>query len=169
MNRRAFVGMLAASTALRPRHAQAQAAPRRALVGFLVTASKAQGARFFSGFPAGMRDRGYIEGRDYVFEDRYADGDLARLPALAQDLIRLNPAVIVASGTTAALAVKAIDASIPVVGTSLTDPVGYGLVASEARPGGNVTGLLIRVEGLPGKYVEIARDVMPSASKVGLL
>jgi ABC-type uncharacterized transport system substrate-binding protein len=169
MNRRALLGTVAAFAALVLDQGFAQIPARRVVIGFLVTTSKAQGARFFSGLPLGMRELGYLEGRDYVFEDRYADNDASRLPALARELVRLNPSVIVASSTTASLALKEASATIPIVGTSLTDPVGTGLVVSEARPGGNVTGVLVRVEGLPGKYVEIARDAIPGASKIGLL
>ena len=167
MKRRAFLATLAASAALWPRNGLAQAPPKRPLIGFLSASSKAVAARYYSGFTQGMQELGYVEGRDYAFEDRYADGDLARLPLLAAELVRLKPDVVVAGPLAAALATKQVTASIPIVGVNLYDPVGFGLVANEARPGTNVTGILALVEGLAGKQVEIALDLVPSASKMG--
>ena len=116
-----------------------------------------------------MRQLGYLEGRDYVFQDRYADGDFTRLSLLAEELVRLKPDVIVAAAVAAALAAKEVTASIPIVGINLTDPVGAGLVASEARPGTNVTGTIVRLEGMTGKQLEIAHDLVPGASRIGVL
>ena len=169
MRRRAFLGTLAASVALWPRNVLPQTPPRRALIGFLGVSPKTTIARYYSAFPLGMRELGYVEGRDYAIEERYADGDFAPLPRLAQELVRLNPDVIVAGSTPSTLAAKQATAGIPIVGLLLTDPVGLGLVASEARPGTNVTGILVRVEGLLGKHLEIARDLVPGASKIGAL
>src|SRR5262249_22706164 len=87
-----------------------------------------------------MRELGYLEGRDYGLEDRYADGDGSRLPLLAEELVGLKPDVILVGTTPGALAAKQATASIPIVGVNMTDPVGFGLIASEARPGTNVTG-----------------------------
>src|SRR5215831_17009448 len=122
-----------------------------------------------AGFPAGMRELGYVEGRDYLFADHYADGDVTRLPLLAEELVRRRPDVIVVGTSAAALAAKQATASIPIVGVNLTDPVGMGLVISEARPGTNVTGTLLRLEGLTGKQLEMALDLMPGSTKIGLL
>jgi putative ABC transport system substrate-binding protein len=151
-----------------PFRASAQT-PKRPLIGFLAPASKATSGRFHDGFPQGMRELGYLEGRDYGLEERYADGDVTRLPLLAKDLVRLEPTLIVAGTTSAALAAKQATTSIPVVGVNLTDPIGMGLVANEARPGANVTGILFRVEGLTSKQIEIARELLPSAAKIGVL
>jgi putative ABC transport system substrate-binding protein len=147
----------------------AQTPPKRPLIGFLAPSSKASGGRYYSGFPQGMRELGYLENRDYVLLPRYADGDQARLPLLAEELVRLKPDLIVASTMAATLALQQTTASIPIVGVNLVDPVGMGLVASEARPGTNVTGTLFSVEGMTGKQVEIARDVLPSVTKIGHL
>src|SRR5262249_56269778 len=98
---------------------------------FLGGSSKAPGARYYGGFSLGMRELGYLEGRDYGFEERYADGDASRLPLLAEELVRLKPDVIVAASTPRTLAAKQATASIPIVGVNLTDPVGFGLVTSE--------------------------------------
>jgi len=116
-----------------------------------------------------MRELGYLEGRDYGLEDRYADGDGSRLPLLAEELVRLKPDVILVGTTPGALAAKQATASIPIVGINMTDPVGFGLIASEARPGTNVTGVLYRLEGMAGKQMEIALDLMPGTSKMGVL
>ena len=116
-----------------------------------------------------MRELGYLEGRDYWLEDRYADGDVSRLPLLAEELVKLKPDVIVAATTAAVLAAKQVTASIPIVGVNVTDPVGFGFAASEARPGENVTGILFRLEGLTEKQVEIALDLMPGPDKMGVL
>jgi putative tryptophan/tyrosine transport system substrate-binding protein len=152
-----------------PSNGLTQSPAKRPLIGLLLASSKAAGARYYSGFPLGMRELGYLEGRDYGLEDRYADGDYSRLPLLAEELIRLKPDVIVAATTPGVLATKQATASIPIVGINLTDPVGFGLAASEARPGANVTGILFRLEGLTGKQVEIALDLMPGTDKMGVL
>jgi putative tryptophan/tyrosine transport system substrate-binding protein len=138
IRRREFISLLGAAAAAWPCNGLAQSPPKRPLIGFLGISSKAAGARSNSGFPLGMRELGYVEGRDYGFEDRYADGDASRLPLLAEELVKLKPDVILAATTAGVLAVKQATASIPIVGVNLTDPVSLGLVASEARPGTNV-------------------------------
>jgi putative ABC transport system substrate-binding protein len=116
-----------------------------------------------------MRELGYLERRDYGVEERFAEGNIGRLQSLAEELIRFRPDVIVAGASIAALAVKKITSSIPIVGVSMTDPVGLGLAASESRPGTNVTGTLIRLEGLTGKQLELALELVPGETKVGTM
>src|SRR5262249_35366766 len=169
MKRRAFISLLGGGVVAWARNGFAQSPPKRPLIGFLAASSKAAGERFYSGFPLGMRELGYLEGRDYGVEGRYADGDVSRLPLLAEELVRLKPDVILAATTPGALAAKQATATIPIVGVNLTDPIGFGLIASEARPGTNVTGILFRLEGLTGKQMEIALDLVPGASKMGIL
>jgi putative ABC transport system substrate-binding protein len=169
MRRREFISLLGSAAVAWPCNGWAQSPPKRPLIGFLGASSKTSGARYFSGFAIGMRELGYPEGRDYGFEDRYADGDVSRMPSLAEELVGLKPDVIVASTIAGALAAKQASTSIPIVGVNLTDPVNFGLVVSEARPGTNVTGILFRLEGMAGKQVEIALDLMPGTSKVGIL
>jgi putative tryptophan/tyrosine transport system substrate-binding protein len=169
VKRREFITLLGGSAVAWPCNGLAQSPPKRPLIGFLGAGSKTAVARYYSGFLLGMRELGYLEGRDYGFEDRYADGDVSRMPSLAEELVRLKPDVIVASATAGALAAKQASTSIPIVGVNLTDPVNFGLVASEARPGTNVTGILSQLEGMAGKQVEIALDLMPGTSKVGVL
>ena len=170
MKRREFITLLGGAAAW-PLAARAQqSASKRLLIGFLGAASKASGGRYYGGFTIGMRDLGYLEGRDYLFEERYADGEVTRLPLLAEEMVRLKPDVIVSSNTAAAVATKRVTDSIPIVCATLTDPVGVGLVASESRPGTNVTGILLRLPGLTGKQLEIAADLVPMLpSKVGVL
>ncbi len=176
MKRRDFIksigecfGILAASAALWPNSGLAQPVPKRALIGFLGASSKSAGARYYQGFRQGMHERGYVEGRDYQLEERYADAQANKLPLLAQQLVALNPDVIVVSNTAAALAMKQATRSIPIVCGTVTDPVGVGLVASEAHPGANVTGILLRLSGLTGKQLEFALDLVPSVARIGVL
>jgi putative ABC transport system substrate-binding protein len=158
-----------AARAQQPPKGSAQASSRRPLVTFLGTSAKASGAHYFEGFQEGMRGLGYVVGRDYAFEERYAESDQSRLLSLAQELVSLQPDVIVVTPTVAALATKRATSSIAIVAVTITDPVGVGLVESEARPGANVTGILSRVPGLAGKQLELALDVMPGAAKIGVL
>src|SRR5215831_12791930 len=116
-----------------------------------------------------LRETGYTDGQTIDIVTRYADADVARLPALANELLRLQPDLIVAMDPPAALAAAKATASVPIVGAILNDPVRLGLIASYARPGGNVTGILSQVEGLPGKQIDIARELMPAATVIGLL
>jgi ABC transporter substrate binding protein len=116
-----------------------------------------------------MRELGYVEDKDVDIVYRYADGDVARFLLLAEELVRLKPDVIVASNSVAAIAVKHATTTIPIVSAALTDPVGLGVVASYARPGGQVTGVLSNVDGLPGKLLELLREVVPGAARIGVL
>ena len=100
-----------------------------------------------------MRDHGYIEGRDFDIVYRYADGYAERLPALAEDLVRLKPNIILAAATGQAVAAKNATATIPIVTRALAETAHLGLVASEARPKGNVTGITPYVAGLPAKQI----------------
>jgi putative ABC transport system substrate-binding protein len=169
MRRREFLATIAASAALWPHNSVARETTKRPVIGFLTPAIKATGRVFFDSFFQGMRELGYLERRDYGVEERFAEGNIGRLQSLAEELVRLKPDVIVVGASVAALAVKKITSSIPIVGVSLTDPVGLGLVASEARPGTNVTGTLIRLEGLTGKQLELALELAPGATKVGTM
>ena len=166
--RELLVAALGGAAAALPLAARAQPAARPLIV-FLAAGSKAANTRYYSGFPQGMRELGYMENRDYMFEARYADGELARLPVLAKELLQLKPNVILAGPTAAVVAAKQATDTIPIVGINVTDPVGFGLATSEARPGTNVTGILTRVEGLSAKQLELAQDLLPGVAKIGLL
>ena len=169
MKRREFIGGFAVVAVLRPVGGVAQVASRRPLVVYLVGGSKSATDRYFGGFSRGMREFGYVAGNNYAFDGRYADGDLARAPALMEELVDLKPDVIV-SGTMAGVrAAKKLTDTIPIVSPSLVDPVGFGFAASHARPGGNVTGVLLTVEDLPSKQLALTVELVPGARKVGVL
>jgi putative ABC transport system substrate-binding protein len=115
-----------------------------------------------------MREYGYVEGRDFDMAYRPA-GQPDRLLQAAEELVQLDPDVIIAPATIHGVAVKKATATIPIVVPVLADPIGLGLVASEARPGGNLTGIAPYVKGLPAKQLELAREIVPHVTRVGLL
>src|SRR5262245_9162094 len=169
MNRREFITLLGGTAAAWPLASRAQV--RRPLVGYLAGAASVSVMR---GAPAlafinGLRDQGYVEGRDLDIAWKFADGFLDRLPALAEQLVRLGPDAILAPIPASALAARAASATVPIVCPLLENPVRAGLVASENQPGGNVTGLLRSVDGLAGKYVELARELIPGVTRIGVL
>jgi putative ABC transport system substrate-binding protein len=124
---------------------------------------------FVEAFLEGMRALGYVEGQHFVLEYRVAAGHYERLSALAAELVQLKPEVIVTQGTPAALAAKDATTTIPIVMVGVGDPVESGLVASLARPGGNITGLSVVVPELVGKQLEFLKDVLPTVSRVAVL
>jgi len=139
------------------------------VVAMLVSGSADGYSADVQAFRQGLQQLGYIEGRDVEILYRYSDGDPSRLPSLAAELVKRKPDVIVTTSTSAALAAKQATTTIPIVSSILTDPIGYGLAASDARPGGNVTGIQFTINGLTGKQLELARDVIPKTSNVGLM
>jgi putative ABC transport system substrate-binding protein len=169
LRRRDFVALVAAALASRPVIALAQVSPHHPLIGILLGGSPATVQRWLGGFPEGLQGLGYLEHRDYEIEYRYADGDLSRLRALAAELILVKPDVIVVGNTAAALAVKRVAANMPVVIAAATNPIGFGLAASHARPGGNVTGMLAGFEGLASKQLELGLELVPGGQRVGML
>jgi ABC-type uncharacterized transport system substrate-binding protein len=168
MRRRGLICGFVASMALRPFAGFAQTSPRP-VVACLIGGSKAGTERFFGGFLQGMRELGYVEGRNWIFETRYADGDQARAPLLAEELVHLRPDVLVSGTMAGVIAFKALTNTIPIVSPVLIDPVGFGLAASHAQPGGSVTGVLLTVEDLPSKQLALAVEMVPRARKIGLL
>jgi putative tryptophan/tyrosine transport system substrate-binding protein len=169
MRRREFIALFVSAAAW-PLGSQAQAFPGRPLIGFLAGASSASVlASTGPAFLAGLREQGLVEGRDFEIAYSFAEGHLDRLSLLAQQLVQLKPETIFAVPTPAALAARQATATIPIVCPLLENPVRAGLVVSENRPGGNVTGILRYVDGLAGKDLELAKELFPSAFRVGLL
>jgi len=138
-------------------------------VGFIGNSTAALESNLVQPFREGLRELGYVEGRDLAIEYRWAEGDYGRLPALVADLIAQKVDVLVTAGTPAALAVKRATTTIPLVMVAVGDPVGTGLVASLARPGGNLTGLVSIAPDLEGKRLELLREVAPKLSVVSVL
>jgi ABC-type uncharacterized transport system substrate-binding protein len=169
MKRRDFLGLLAVAVTSRPIITLAQVSPRRPLIAVIIGASEAASERWRSGLPEGLKALGLIEGRDYDVAYRYADGDMTRLPALTEDLIRLKPTIIVAGHTAVALAAQRATASIPIVTAAMADPLSVGLAASVARPGGNVTGIISALDTLVGKQLEFGLELMPGTRRAGML
>jgi putative ABC transport system substrate-binding protein len=171
MDRRVFISCIAISLLAAPFAVEAQPAGKIPQIGFLVAASASDSAyaRLIEAFRQGLRDLGYVEGRNIVVEYRYADGKYERLPALAAELVRLKVDVIVSHGTNAPLAAKKATSAIPIVMTSAGDPVGSGLVSSLARPGGNVTGLSLMIPELGGKRLQLLKEILPGLSRVAVL
>ena len=166
MRRRKFVlatGAMCIGASWRADAQRARAMPR---VGFLVPGP----VPFLDApFWRGMRDLGYIEGKTLVVDRRSADGDFARLPALATELVKLRPDVIVALLTAAAIAAQEATTTIPIVVVGVSDPIVSGLVGNLARPGGNVTGNASQSNALVGKEVELIRQLFPKATRVAAL
>ncbi|MBL8381477.1 MAG: ABC transporter substrate-binding protein [Burkholderiales bacterium] len=142
---------------------------RTARIGIFGPGSAAGNAEWLVSFAGQMRALGYVEGRNLTIEARWVEGGGDALPRLAAELLALNVDVIVAVQTPFALAAKRATATIPIVMAPTADPVATGLVASLARPGGNVTGVSAAVGELAGKTLELLKDMMPAARRIGVL
>jgi putative ABC transport system substrate-binding protein len=164
MKRREFIAGTAALL-VSPRHSRAQATPRR--IGFLTPFLDQPGR---DAWHNGLREKGWIEGKNLLVEYRYYAEIPDRIPALAGELVALKPDVLIALGPREALALKSATATIPIVFVVVFDPVGLGLVQSLSRPGGNITGLATYVPGeWVAKRIEILRELVPGASKIAIL
>ena len=151
-----------------PVAAEAQQAAKVARIGYPFL-DRAASPHLYEAFRQGLRELGYVEGRSVVIEYRDAEGEINRLPALAAELAALKADVIVAGGPPHALAAKQATAVIPIVFMAVPDPVGNGLIASLARPGGNLTGLSSVQHDLVGKRLEQLNQVVPRVRKVAVL
>jgi len=169
MQRREFVTLLGGAAATWPFIVHAQEPRKRPLIVSLGSPTAATAKPQFDAFLEGLRSLGYVEGRDLDIVQFWADGVMQRLPQLAQEAVRFRPDVIFANPTPGVLAAKAASATIPIVCFMLTDEIRLGLAASDARPGGTVTGLLMRVEGMAGKQVDLAIEMVPTATRIGIL
>jgi putative tryptophan/tyrosine transport system substrate-binding protein len=169
MERRRFMEVIAGGLLAAPLTAEAQQAAKVARIGLLTT-NLSTGPHLRDAFRQGLRDLGYVEGRNVVIEYRDAEGKFERLPALAAELVALKVDVIfVGGGTRAALAAMQATKTIPIVFAGVPDPVAIGLVTSLARPGGNVTGLSSFATELVGKCLEQLTQAVPGVSRVAVL
>jgi putative ABC transport system substrate-binding protein len=168
MDRRTFIQCFAGILAA-PLVAGAQAPAKSYRVGWLDPVTPTTSRVLFDPFKKELNALGYVEGQNLVLDIRYAEGEIARLPALAAELVALKPDVIVASTTNAALAAKQATKTIPIVFTFVSDPVGAGIVSSLARPGGKVTGVTDFGVELVAKTVEMIRAVAPQVSRAAVL
>ena len=166
MKRRDFMTLLGGAGVAWPLAAHAQQ-PTVALVG-LLTGSQ-QDDRWLGAFRRGLKEAGYIEGRNVAIKHRSADGHFDRVPALAAELVADPVALIIAIAPSAALAAKAATATIPIVFVTGADPVELGLVSSLSRPDGNVTGVSFLVKTLAAKRLELLRELVPGATLMGFL
>ncbi len=169
MQRRTFMALVSGGILAAPLAADAQQPEKTYRVAYLAAARRSDNQALLTWFQQGMRELGYVEGRNLVLEARFADGKLERLPMLAQELVRLNPDVMFVSTTPGSLAAKAATATIPIVFVAVADPVGNGLVPSLARPSGNITGITHIVAELTGKRLELLKEIVPSASRIAVL
>ena len=171
MNRRAFIGTLAGSLLAAPLAAEAQQASKVWRIGILgnVPLTDPEGANLWGAFVQGLRELGYVEDQNITIERRSSEGQYERLPALAADLVRLKVDVIVVPASENALAAQRATRTIPIVSASLGDPARTGLVASFARPDGNITGLSFAGPELAGKQIELLKDIVTGVPRVALL
>ena len=171
MDRRKTLVVLAASGIFAPLATRAQApAGRTYRVGILGLTSAAGSGGVFDAMRVGLREFGYVEGRNLIIESRWADDRYASLPALAAELVRLKVDVLVTQGTPGVRAARHATSTIPIVMANVGgDPVANGLVASLARPGGNVTGTTTQGTDLSAKRMELVKETLPHAQRVGVL
>jgi len=149
--------------------AEAQSARPKARVGYLTASTLTREKPWLDALRRGLRDLGYVEGENLVLDLRSSEADSGRLPALANELLRLKADVLVAGGDAAALAVKSATRDVPVVFVTVADPVGIGLVTSLARPGSNITGLSDLHGDLVSKRLDMLKQMAPATSRVAVL
>jgi putative ABC transport system substrate-binding protein len=171
MKRREFITLLGGTAAAWPLAARAQQPAGRVYrVGYVSTGSREQTLPFIKAFEEGLRSLGYRVGENVIIEYRFANGEMERLPANVADVVRLSVDIIVATSNAITVAAMKATTTIPIVMTVGLDPVATGLVASLARPGGNVTGLAVDAGGeILGKRFELLKETLPNLSRLGIL
>jgi putative ABC transport system substrate-binding protein len=170
LKRREFITLLGGAAVAWPLTAHAQQAGKVWRIGFIAGASRASAFdNILIGFPQGMRELGYAEGKDFTIEWRYADGAYERFPEIAADLVRLKVDVFVLGTPAAVRSVQQATSTIPIIMGYSTDPVGNGFVTSLARPGGNITGLTGSSDDTAPKQMELLATIVPNISRVGVL
>jgi putative ABC transport system substrate-binding protein len=171
MQRREFITLFGGAAAAWPLAVRAQQPARRVYrVGYLATGSREQVLDLTKAFVEGLRSVGYRVGENLVIEHRFADGETERVPALAAELVRLGVDVISVGNTANTIAAMKATTTIPIVMANSIDPVGAGLVATLARPGGNITGFTQDTgEELNGKRLELLKEILPNISRLGIL
>ena len=140
-------------------------------IGFLVAAARPPSidAHYMGAFVRGLRDLGYVEGKNFAIEWRFADGNYQRLPVLAGELISMNVDVLMTGGTAANSALQKATTTIPIVNATMSDPVGNGFAKSLTHPGGNITGLALATTDMSPKHVELLRLIVPKLTSLGVL
>src|SRR6266481_3629752 len=166
MNKKILVSILAVVILAFGHPAEAQQAKKMPRIGYLTNGPRSSAV--MEAFQQGLRDLGYIEGQNITIEYRSTEGMTERLPNLAAELVQLKVDIIIVGGSPATQAAMNATKTIPIVMTNVTDPVGIGLVASLAHPGGNVTGLSNVGSDLGGKQLELLKEASPKVSRVAV-
>jgi putative ABC transport system substrate-binding protein len=169
MKRRAFITLVGGAVAAWPLAARAQQAAKLPSIGFLVAGTPSSHGQWVAAFVQRLRELGWIEGRTITIEYRWAEGRSERFAEIAAEFVRRKVDVIVTSATEAVVAAKQATSVIPIVIAAAGDPVGTGLVASLARPGGNVTGLSIQQTDVAAKRLELLREIVPGLRRLAIL
>ena len=169
IGRRKFLAALGGAAAAWPLAARAQQPGKLPTVGFLVSGTPASHGQWFAGLAQRLRELGWIEGRTVAIEYRWAEGRTERAAEIAAEFVQRKVDVIVTAGTAFVVAAKQATSVIPIIFAAAGDPVGTGLVASLARPGGNITGLSIQQPDVAAKRLELLREVVPSLGRLAIL
>ena len=167
IRRREFITLLGGAAAAWPMAARAQ--QKAAVIGILVSGAPETSAPLLEAFKQGLGENGLVEGKDYLLELRWAEGHYERFPAFARELVEHGARVLIVGTIAAVRAAQRATSTIPIVMASINDPVGYGLVASLARPGGNTTGLATLSQDTTPKLVELLHAILPKATTIAVL
>jgi len=169
MRRREFITLLCGASAAWPVVAHSQQPTKVPTIGFLGAGTSLIWSQWVAAFVQRLRELGWIEGHNVAIEYRWAEGRRERFAEIAAEFVRLKVDVIVTSGTPTVVAAKQATSVIPIVFATAGDPVGTGLVASLARPGGNVTGLSLQITDLAGKRLELLREILPRLRRLAIM